>query len=224
VTAALCIFARPVIAGRTKTRLSPALGMDGAAVLYRAFLSDTLRGLSALPQVHPTLWVAGDPDHPSLADITVPRRPQQGSDLGARLAAAMLDAPRQAALVIGSDAPTLPPAYLAQAHAHLERGEAPLVLGPTADGGFYLIGARPDAALALRGPLSEVRWSSCHTLGDTLRAAAEQGLAAHLLPPWYDVDGPEDLELLRLHLALAPDAAPATRHALLGLRARSLRA
>jgi len=151
------------------------------------------------------LWVA----HPDDAPAYDAPRLQAGETLGARMSHALADALRRAdrALLIGTDAPTLPRGFLARAARALDTAE--VVLGPSADGGYYLIGARGSAP-DLGGPA--IRWSTPHALADT--RARVSGRRVATLPPWYDVDTPEDLRLLRLHLALDPSAAPATAAAL----------
>ena len=220
--AALAVFARAPVAGRAKTRLAPALGADGAARLYAGFLADTLaladRAQSA-GLLETTLWLAAaaDTDEPTLRDVpgvtALPRRVQPIGDLGARMAAA-LDvgvASHGAALVLGSDAPTLPLALLRAARVALDRAD--LVLAPSADGGYVLIGARVPVPPAL---FDDARFSTRHALADTLAGAARCGLSALCVAPWYDVDTPDDLRLLRTHLTLVPSAAPHTARALAG--------
>lgn len=211
----LLVFARSARPGHTKTRLIPALGPDGAAELYAAFLSDTLavanRALGSAVSGGSTVsagsavsavetWVAAPEDLSAFSD----GRLQEGTSIGERMSHALGDALARfpAALLIGSDAPTLPVAFLRAGVEALERAD--VVLGPSADGGYYLIGAR-GAAPDLRG---DIRWSSPHTLADTVARLTPLRIA--LLPPWYDVDTPEDLRLLQLHLTLRPKAAPAS--------------
>lgn len=205
----VAIFARPPRPGSTKTRLAPALGEEGAAALYRAFLADTVARCASVDALEPSLWCAGDPDAPELVTLagTLPRRRQDGGDLGARMAGVLeaLVGAAGRALIVGSDAPTLPAGYLRAAAEALERG-VDAVLGPTADGGYYLVGARDRVPPLFDG----VRWSSPHTLADTLARGRRARVDLRLLPPWYDVDTPRDLRLLRAHLAVAPAAAPRT--------------
>ena len=137
-----------------------------------------------MPDLEQTLWAACAADRAYLADLG-PTEVQPTLELGARMSAAMEWGLTRSdrVLVLGSDAPTLPPRLLLAALRALERAD--VVLGPTADGGYCLVGVRGARA-------------------------REQGRTAALLPPWYDVDTPEDLRLLRLHLALDPGAATAT--------------
>jgi len=206
----LAVFARAPDPGRTKTRLIPALGEAGAAALHRAFIDDTLARCAGAAGFETTLWCAGNPDHPVLARLAaahgVAREPQPPGDLGARMAGALGAALARAGrgLLIGTDAPTLPVSLLHTAARGLEQAE--LVLGPAADGGYYLVGVRGAVPPVFEG----VPWSSPRVLAATLERARTAGVRTALLPPWYDVDRAQDLRLLRSHLALAPSAAPAT--------------
>jgi rSAM/selenodomain-associated transferase 1 len=223
--AALAVFGRPPVPGRAKTRLveghgasGATLGPEGAARLYAAFLADTLRTaaqVAASGHADAALWVAGVVDDaalravPGVAGLRCVAQPEL--DLGARMRAA-LDAGLAShgrALVVGSDAPTLPAATLRAACAALD--DADVVLGPAADGGYVLVGARAPLSPEV---FAGVRFSTHHALPDTLAGARRAGLRTACLAPWYDVDTPEDLRLLRLHLALVPDAAPHTARAL----------
>lgn len=204
----LAVFARAPVAGETKTRLMAALGADGSAALYHAFLQDVLdhvpEGLEA------ELWCAGDLDHPALVELAerhgAARYAQPEVGLGERMAHTLGAALGRGGrgLVIGSDSPTLPGALLSRAAAALD--DAEVVLGPSADGGYYLVGMRGAVAPIFEG----VRWSTRHVLSDTLARAAEAGVVPRLLAPWYDVDTADDLRLLRAHLGLDPGAAPHT--------------
>lgn len=209
----LCVFGRPATAGRTKTRLASAIGEPQAAALYRAFVADVLANTASL-EAEQQFWVAGDPHDPDLEGMlppTVARVAQPQGDLGARMLAA-LRSTQDAALVVGTDAPTLPVAYLQQGLAALRTVD--VVLGASADGGYYTIGARNTADTMFDG----VRWSTRHALADTLGACERAHLSTEVLPPWYDVDTFSDLTLLRAELALAPHRAPHTVRALVAQR------
>ncbi len=201
----LLVFAKPPRSGRVKTRLGETLGHARAAALYAAFLEDVLTHASV--GFAPELHVAGDPDDPALLGVpgarSLPRHAQVGENLGARMQHALEVALRRAplALLIGSDAPTIGGVL---PHLPAQLGDAPLGLGPTRDGGYYVVAARAAPRF------DDVRWSTSYALADTCRANPE----AALLAPHYDVDTEDDLELLRLHLAIDPTAAPATHRAL----------
>ncbi len=205
--AAIGVFARAPIPGETKTRLIPALGAEGAARLHAAFLRDVLTRAVRLAPV--TLFVAGDPNHPTLESVlgdpelaTVATERQTGDDLGERMARALQGLRRSAdaAYLIGSDVPTLPERLLRR----VTRAARDRVLTPTADGGYALVGGRAEWRF------EGIRWSTATTLAETM----DRNPDVTLTEPWYDVDRPADLDLLRLHLTLDPMAAPATAAAL----------
>lgn len=207
----LLIFARAPVPGHAKTRLAPALGEGGAAALAAAFLEDALLRALSIPVVRPVLVSDGPLADGRLRALLeahrIPVRRQGEGDLGVRMAGALEEALRAdpAALLVGTDAPTLPAAAITSAVRALV--EHDLVFGPAADGGFYLVGARGRPP---RWP--GARWSSPHALADCLASNAERRVTR--VTPWYDVDDPDDLRLLRAHLAEDPAVAPATRAAL----------
>jgi rSAM/selenodomain-associated transferase 1 len=200
---ALVIFARAPLPGHTKTRLIPSLGADGAAALYRCFLLDTLAQAARAP-AQPVIAAAAADHVPALralaaeagleAEVTI----QSDGDLGARMCHAFQEAfarGHSRAVIVGSDSPSLPPARVAEALA--QSAARDLVLGPSFDGGYYLIGLRAAPPRLFAG----IAWSQPTVLLETLRRACELGLSVSLLDPWYDVDTPEDLARLRTHLA-----------------------
>ena len=95
-------------------------------------------------------------------------------------------------MIVGSDTPTLPAAYIDEALEMLE--ERDIVLGPSMDGGYYLVGQkRADRAL-----FTGIEWSTGAVLQQTLERLGNQSLG--LLPPWYDVDTPIEAGFLKVHL------------------------
>jgi rSAM/selenodomain-associated transferase 1 len=211
--AQLAVFVRPPTAGKVKTRLAGLFGDRGAAELYHAFVEDTLRLCSrvrAAGRVDVTLWSAG-PEDEIVSDwarrLDVPTRLQPEGDLGVKLGAAFDEGLRryERVVIIGSDTPTLPIGLIVAALDSLEN--APIVLGPANDGGYYAIGA----SHSVRPSFERVRWSTPDALQDTMTANVDRNVA--ILAPWYDIDEPEDLGILRAHLSVDPTAAPATaRH------------
>ena len=197
----VCVFAKAARPGAVKTRLAPALGDEGAARLAKAFREDTLAGLRRSAGVRPIL-AATERE----TEEGVETWPQGSGDLGARLSRilrrALASSP--AAVAIGSDTPGLPPRLLERAREALLTSDA--VLGPCEDGGFYLIGVRKLP----RGLLSGLPWSTGETFEKTLARLRERGMATVVLPPWFDVDRPEDLERLRGLLSRRVISAPAT--------------
>jgi len=219
----LLIFGRLPEAGVTKTRLIPALGAEGAARLYGAFLDDTLTAARGLTSVVTELWVPRrDGAETTLAARypEIPLRWQHGADLGARMANAFDAAFAEGvdyALITGSDHPTLPVDYLARGFAALIA--AHLVLGPSADGGYWAIGLRRYAWPKARPLFADMPWSTPEVLDLTRRRAIELDLCHVELPRWYDVDEPAQLGTLKRDAApgshtarvlreLSPDSVP----------------
>lgn len=198
-------------AGRVKTRLAARLGARAAAALYRAFVLDLADRLRALP--YDTAWAFWPPDAPFAALVPGFRcHPQRGGDLGGRMAAAVAAEAARAPgpiMVIGADAPHLPAQALDEAASALARG-ADLVLGPAADGGYYLIGLKGAVPELFTG----VAWGTATVLAETRARAHRLGLRTHLLPPSFDVDEAVDLDRLRALLAGGGVALPRTRRAL----------
>jgi hypothetical protein len=199
----LVLFARTPVAGAVKTRLAGALGHDGAARLYRAFLEDAAR-VYALGEWDPVLYADPEPDEPLLASIFGPpwrREAQAGGDLGRRLSEAFrIERARGARLVlaVGSDHPALARRSIEELFRSLHGGKDAAVI-PAQDGGYCAI-ALSDRADP-EDVFHEIPWSSAATLDATLQRMHQRGLSVSVLPAAYDVDRPEDLERLREDLA-----------------------
>ena len=208
-TVAVAIMAKAPRPGTVKTRLCPPLLPAEAAALYRCFLLDKIAAVGALADTQPVVAYTPD-DARAEFDGLAPGFSlvaQRGRDLGARLhstLASLLAAGHAGAIAVDSDTPTLPGAFLQQAVHCLTRPGPDVVLGPTEDGGYYLIGVRR----AHRELFDGVPWSTSDVLDVTLKRAAEAGLRAACLPSWYDVDTPDDLQRLRTVLG-AETATPA---------------
>jgi len=191
----LVIFTRYPQPGHTKTRLIPELGPQGAAHLQRQMTEHTLRQVHVLQQrrsVKVTLQFAGG-DRPAMERWLGQGwtyQPQREGDLGDRLIAAMEAAFQAGAsrlVMIGIDCPGLSAELLEQAFATLDNSDG--VLGPAADGGYYLIGMRsPYPAL-----FENIAWSTDTVRAETLAIAHRLNLQFHLLPLLSDVDYPADL-------------------------------
>ena len=214
--AELAVFVRPPVRGLVKTRLQSAIGEEGAAALYRAFVDDTLDLCAQVRdagRVEVTLWAA---EIDSVVDEwgrrldTVPILQPDG-DLGARLGTAFERglSRHERVVIIGSDAPTLPFSLIVAAFNALDT--APMALGPANDGGYYAIAA----SQGVRPRFDGVRWSTPTALEDTVRANEAHRIT--MLPPWYDIDEPPDLAVLRAHLSARPKVAPATARCLAAL-------
>jgi uncharacterized protein len=206
---AVAIMAKAPRAGEVKTRLCPPLSLVDAAELYRRLLLDKIEQVSSLRMA--SLAIAYTPaEARAFFEEVAPGFvlvPQRGADLGDRLANSLgelLSQGHRGALAIDSDTPTLPLAFLQQALDLIVTPEIDVVLGPTEDGGYYLIGLR-----AVHRELFEaMAWSTPQVLSETIRRADAKGLRVACLPPWYDIDSPDDLARLRMALAASDGGAP----------------
>ncbi len=199
MTDAIVVFAKAPVPGRVKTRLAATIGDEAAADLHRAFLAD-LAETVAETGAAAYLATSGDEEHGGFdpyraADFTF--IDQGGGDLGDRLVSVsnrLFEAGHEKLVIIGSDSPTLMTSHFEQGFEALD--DVPVVLGPSFDGGYYLIG--------LDGPHPEVfqaiDWSTPRVANQTLTRCREHGLLWDLLGFWYDVDTIEDLDILRFHL------------------------
>ena len=175
-----------------KTRLFTSLGVPFDPALVNALLLDTLDGAAAdgvrrIVAVTPP--DACDEVRRLVGDVEVV--PQTGGSLGERMRALMdtlFSRGAPAVALIGSDVPHITGAAIAEAFALVARDPDALVLGPAADGGYYLI-----AAQRLPDVFSGIAWGSARVCVQTERAAVEDGFLVHYLAPMADVDTSEDL-------------------------------
>lgn len=192
----ILVFAKRPVPGRVKTRLTPPLPPDEAANVYEACVRDVI-ARAARQRARVELWFHDEPRAASWFAEAMPHiasQQQTDGDLGTK----MLDAfarsfadGAQRVVIIGSDSPTLPEAVLNAAFDDLH--EVDVVIGPSVDGGYYLIGMR-NAALGNAGALFEaMTWSNAAVFRSTLERIERTGLEARVLPGWYDVDTIEDL-------------------------------
>ena len=193
------VMAKAPRAGAVKTRLVPPLSGAQAASLAACFAQDTV---ACVRRVVPTVMLAYAPaDGRARLEELFPDGgllwvEQRGDDLGARLDAAAEHARALGhgpVIIVGTDSPTLPPSFVRLALASLASGESDVALGPTDDGGYYLVGLRQSSG----GLFRNVAWSTPLAYRQTAANAARAGLRTLELPRWYDVDTPADLVRLR---------------------------
>ena len=190
----ILVFVRAPLLGRVKTRLALALDEHVVLGLYRRFILDLLEMLDGLGA---TVILCHTPaDAGSVFRQWLPRRydmmPQEGSHLGLRMAAAFqtvfADGVREA-ILIGSDSPDLPGRYVRNAFSDLSTADA--VIGPSTDGGYYLIGFRNETFCPAL--FDTVAWGTPAVLDETLAIAREKRLRIKLQPRWPDIDDVADL-------------------------------
>ena len=208
----LLLYTKPARPGRVKTRLVGDLSAEQTAALHAAFLDDVVSELRRGAFELVLAWALDLEDEPpSLPGMEGLRAVRQsGDDLGARLYGGLEEAARQCRFVaaVGSDHPELTAERVEEAFAALEQG-APVVLGPSDDGGYYLVGARREALSPKL--FSEIPWSTSEVFEATLDRCRELGLEPAQLPVGFDVDYPQDLERLVERLRQGESRCEATR-------------
>jgi hypothetical protein len=187
--------------GKVKTRLAPPLTLDQSAAINVCFLRDTTENIAAIAASAPAAGIIsytpiGDA---ALFDNLLPADfaliPQRGDGFGERLLATaedILACGYGSVCLIDSDSPTVPAAAFEQAIAELTRPGDRIVLGPSHDGGYYLIGlkrAHPE-------PFSNIAWSTSTVFAETVAAVKTAGIEISILPLWYDVDDAATLDIL----------------------------
>lgn len=205
----IAFMAKASTPGRAKTRLVPPLSFDEAAGLNTAFLCDVADNvLLAARHAEPHGGIAGYAAFGPTGTEDFFRHilPRAIGLIGAWLPnfgdclfhtiAQIFARGHAAAVVLNSDSPTLPTALLIETAAALTKPGDRAVLGPSTDGGYYLLGLKT----AHRRMFDDIDWSTERVAAQTLERAREIGLDVHTLPVWYDVDDVDGLR--RLHAEL----------------------
>src|SRR5437899_11275660 len=205
----LVIMAKAPKPGMVKTRLAESLPTPAVTALYRCLLEDTVALATSLTSVEVAV-MCPESDKEELADLrgnTVQIVAQKGEGLAAGLTSVFRHftaAGRQRVIAFNSDSPHLAPSVLDSAFEIL--GIHDVVVGPTYDGGYYLVGAKAD-----HGALFESdRMGTKSALDRLLARAKVLELSTGFTEPFYDIDVPKDLILLARELRLAPAKAPKT--------------
>jgi uncharacterized protein len=219
---ALAVMTKAPQAGRVKTRLTPPLSSEEAAALNICFLRDTASAISRTANKTKAIGIAvytpvgAEAAYAGILPNAFQLVPQRADAFGDRLAAAtedLLQLGFTSFCLIDSDSPTVPDEVFSQAVDFLAGDDDAVVLGPSDDGGYYLIGLKK-----LHSRLFEkIDWSTDRVLEQTIDAAREIDLLVHFLPTWYDVDDRATLSRLCREFfasngnAGGSSAAPATR-------------
>lgn len=224
----LLVFAKEPNPDSAKTRLAPTFDAAGRVEFYTAMLrdvADASRDADCDRRV--LLWAPG-PEPRRLREVFEGHEltPQSGADLGSRMSNAFADAfeadARANVVLIGSDAPLLDGPAIREAWEHLEKRE--VVLTPSHDGGYCLVGARADVRAELPTLFADMRWSESDVFAQTIHRverlmARRPETTCGILPMCYDVDTPSDVLRLEAHLhALDLARQPLPRHTLAALR------
>ncbi|MEY4168228.1 MAG: hypothetical protein RIR52_2052 [Acidobacteriota bacterium] len=220
---ALVLMARAPVEGTVKTRLVGPFTPPEVLELYLNFLRDTFRMMEEVraereelalvlcftPEGSEEAFEEADPEGCLLMA-------QRGADLGEKIVNCFDDLFRdgyQRVVIIGADSPGLPAEYLLDAFDELTAA-ATTVIGPTLDGGYYLVGLGRPAPELFR----DIPWSTEGVLAATRELIDQAGMQLVELPEFIDIDTPADLELLAEALADDPELAPRTRRYLETLR------
>ena len=214
----IAFMAKASVPGRAKTRLVPPLTYDQAAALNTAFLQDVadnlvLAGRGANGRAAIVGYAAyGPPGSDDFFRRSLPQPiglieawlPNFGDCLFHTIRE-ILARGHDGAVVLNADSPTLPTAFLVETAEVLARPGDRAVLGPSSDGGYYLLGLK----FAHRRMFEDITWSTERVAEQSLARAREIGLDVHMLPAWYDVDDIDGLRRLQAELRdCAAKAAP----------------
>ena len=187
----VCVFAKPPISGRVKTRLAKTIGDGPSSELAQAFLRDVWSLTGRLDDARVVLATT---DTSSTADGLgrIERWAQGEGDLGAKLQRVLERGLHEHSRVValGGDSPDLPMAVLHEGVASLEEWDAALC--PAKDGGFVMLTLRRLPP----GLLHNLPWSSSETCAALVQRLQERGLSLRMLPGWSDIDDASDLQEL----------------------------
>ncbi len=200
---ALVVMAKAPRAGKVKTRLSPPLTLAQTAALNICFLKDTTENIAAVRHGAVGLVCYTPVGDEAAFDDILPDGfaliPQRGDAFGERLLAAahdILACGFASVCLIDSDSPTVPQAAFAQAVVELSEPGDRIVLGPSHDGGYYLIGLKQPHP----EPFNRITWSTASVLEETRQRCSDASLDLIELCLWYDVDDSETLTILNAEL------------------------
>lgn len=199
---AILVFQKNLIAGRTKTRLAATIGNEKALFVYKQLISITTNVLINLPFDKLIYYSEFIPLDIEDKEIETAAKTlvlvQHGNDLGARMLNSFSDQFKigySRLIIIGTDCPGLNSELLLNAFNALEGHD--IVIGPAADGGYYLLGMSKLYPELFEG----VEWSTSEVYGQTVDIISKLGLSFSLMPVLRDLDNENDLKYFN-HLKL----------------------
>lgn len=199
---ALTVMAKAPVAGQVKTRLTPPLTPEQAAGLNGCFLKDTVASLADASAATGARWVISympTGAEAAFRGILPPGAlllPQRGNGFGERLLRTTEDlfaCGFSSVCLIDSDSPTVPTSAFVRAAEELAASGDRVVVGPSDDGGYYLLGVNQRH----KHLFEHISWSTAEVGQQTRERAKQLGLPVVSLPAWYDVDDELSLERLR---------------------------
>ncbi len=194
----IVVFLKYPREGEVKTRIAAGFGDDFAAGLYRVFVSDTISMTENIPADKIFYYAQGShsaEDMQGWLGGNYRFIVQFGSDLGERMKNALADQFRagyEKALIIGTDIPELGPAVVNGAFDALGRND--VVIGPSKDGGYYLIGFGKDSFV--EDAFAGIDWSTHTVFKETVSILRKNHCSIHRLKKYRDIDLPSDVEYL----------------------------
>ena len=198
---ALIVFVKTPVKGNVKTRLQPDLAEEKIVELYKSFITEIISKCLRLKGMDMFVGCAPTKNNDFLKKLSLTYNiktfNQRGSNLGEKIVNAFRDYFKKGykeIVLIGSDSPTIPTAYIKEAFSELKRND--FVLGPCCDGGLYLIGAKKRVIPEI---FQNITWDTSEVLNEILKRANSLRIDFSLIPFWYDVDTIEDLKFLENH-------------------------
>lgn len=184
---AIIVFQKNPQPGKVKTRLAAGLGEEAAYKIYLLLLERTFKELATFDSAVIVYYSDFLPETNSFTGRL--ERIQRGQDLGERMKNAFEETfsmGYEKVVIIGTDCPELTSSHLIKAFQKLDKSE--LVIGPAADGGYYLLGMKTYCANLFH----QIEWSTSKVLNQTLQKASDCGLSVSFLPILHDIDKKED--------------------------------
>lgn len=185
----IIVFVKNVVLGKVKTRLAKTIGEEEALKVYMRLLDITKKEMLQT-SADKEVWYAWNVEEDDIWDKNVfNKRVQIAGDLGGKMKDAFktsFEEGTEKVIVIGSDCPTLTSAIIEEAFKKLD--ESDIVVGPSKDGGYYLIGMNafhPEV-------LSDIAWSTEKVMEQTVEKAKEFDLSLGTLEPLNDIDNQTD--------------------------------
>ncbi len=193
----LVMFVRFAGRGQVKSRLAKELGEEAATNLYRCFVEDLLERFSKETYRLRIAFYPAEKEREmrEMLGDEFSYMPQAGKDLGERMKLSFLRCFSEGArsvVLIGSDIPDLPAQIVDEAFLALDRNEA--AIGPSVDGGYYLLGFTKDTFNG--NVFMGLPWGAETIFHETMKILCGAGAPVHVLPVWWDIDKPEDIAAL----------------------------
>ena len=197
----IILFAKAPVPGEVKTRLSPHLSPEDAALVQEAFIFDTLATLQRCKEVDLYLSCHPSVKHPfyekAQMRFSLKLIDQGAGDLGDRMRRVISQLKSEGydeLVVLGSDSPSIPVEMIEDSFERLKKSD--LVIGPSIDGGYYLIGFSGELPPIFHG----INWGSESVFNETMTRLKDSKIDCSVLPYWYDVDTIKELRFLEIHL------------------------